>query len=62
MLGVLDGGSGGLAPQVRQAPVPYQSRLLSFLRGHTDVLDRLVAEVEPDRSERRASARDALVA
>jgi len=25
--------------------VPYQSRLLSFLRGHTDVLDRLVAEM-----------------
>src|SRR5579884_3336447 len=32
-------------PQVRQTPVPYQSRLLSFLRGHTDVLDRLVAEM-----------------
>jgi putative transposase len=32
-------------PQVRQTPVPSQSRLLSFLRGHTDVLDRLVAEM-----------------
>ena len=32
-------------PQVRQTPGPYQSRLLSFLRGHTDVLDRLVAEM-----------------
>jgi putative transposase len=32
-------------PQVRQTPVPYQSRLLTFLRGHTDVLDRLVAEM-----------------
>ncbi len=32
-------------PQVRQTPVPYQSRLLSFLRGHTDVLERLVAEM-----------------
>jgi putative transposase len=32
-------------PQVRQTPVPYQSRLLSLLRGHTDVLDRLVAEM-----------------
>jgi len=32
-------------PQVRQTPVPYQSRLLSFPRGHTDVLDRLVAEM-----------------
>jgi putative transposase len=32
-------------PQLRQTPVPYQSRLLSFLRGHTDVLDRLVAEM-----------------
>jgi transposase-like protein len=29
-------------PQVLQTPVPYQSRLLSFLR---DVLDRLVAEM-----------------
>src|SRR5690349_21290118 len=25
-------------PQIRQPPVPYQSRLVSFLRGHTDVL------------------------
>ncbi|HLW58552.1 MAG TPA: IS256 family transposase [bacterium] len=32
-------------PQVRQTPAPYQSRLLSFLRGHTDVLERLVAEM-----------------
>jgi len=32
-------------PQVRQTPVPYQSRLLTFLRGHTDVLDRLVVEM-----------------
>jgi len=32
-------------PQVRQTPLPHQSRLLSFLRGHTDVLQRLVAEM-----------------
>jgi putative transposase len=32
-------------PQVRQTPEPYQSRLMSFLRGHTDVLERLVAEM-----------------
>jgi transposase-like protein len=32
-------------PQVRQTPVPYQSQLLSFLRGHTDVLDGVVAEM-----------------
>jgi len=32
-------------PQVRQTPMPYQSRLVSFLRGHTDVLKRLVAEM-----------------
>jgi putative transposase len=32
-------------PQIRQTPVPYQSRLVSFLRGHTDVLERLVAEM-----------------
>jgi putative transposase len=32
-------------PQLRQTPTPYQSRLLSFLRGHTDVLKRQVAEM-----------------
>lgn len=32
-------------PQVRETPEPYQSTLLSFLRGHTDVLQRLVAEM-----------------
>lgn len=32
-------------PQVRATPEPFQSRLLSFLRGHTDVLQRLVAEM-----------------
>lgn len=33
------------APQVRQAPEPYRSRLLEFLRGHTDVLKRLAVEM-----------------
>ncbi len=32
-------------PQVRQTPVPFESRLLQFLANHTDVLDRLVAEM-----------------
>lgn len=32
-------------PQVRQTPEPFQSKLLTFLRGHTDVLQRLVAEM-----------------
>lgn len=32
-------------PQVRATPEPFQSRLLTFLRGHTDVLQRLVAEM-----------------
>lgn len=33
------------APQVRQSSTPFNSRLLSFLRGNTDVLERLVAEM-----------------
>ncbi|MDR7522005.1 MAG: transposase [Armatimonadota bacterium] len=33
-------------PQVRQTPEPFQSKLLTFLRGHTDVLQRLVAEMD----------------
>jgi putative transposase len=32
-------------PQVRQTPEPFQSKLLTFLRGHTDVLLRLIAEM-----------------
>lgn len=32
-------------PQVRATPEPFQSKLLTFLRGHTDVLQRLVAEM-----------------
>jgi transposase-like protein len=32
-------------PQVRATPEPFQSRLLTFLRGHTDVLQRLVLEM-----------------
>jgi putative transposase len=32
-------------PQVRQTPEPFQSKLLTFLRGHTDVLQRLIAEM-----------------
>lgn len=32
-------------PQVREAPLPYRSRLIEFLRGNTDVLEKLVAEM-----------------
>lgn len=32
-------------PQVREAPVLYHSRLIEFLRGNTDVLEKLVAEM-----------------
>ena len=32
-------------PQVRDAGEPYRSRLMEFLRGNTDVLDRLVVEM-----------------
>ena len=32
-------------PQVRQTSGPFESKLMGFLRGHTDVLDRLVAEM-----------------
>lgn len=32
-------------PQLRQTATPFESKLLSFLRSHTDVLDRLVAEM-----------------
>ncbi len=33
------------APQVRDAGETYRSRLMEFLRGNTDVLDRLVVEM-----------------
>ncbi len=33
------------APQVRQSPEPYRSRLLAFLRQHTDILERLAVEM-----------------
>jgi putative transposase len=32
-------------PQVRDAPVSYRSRLMSFLRGNSDVLERLAVEM-----------------
>lgn len=32
-------------PQVRDAPETYRSRLMSFLRGNSDVLERLVIEM-----------------
>jgi transposase-like protein len=32
-------------PQVRATPELFQSKLMTFLRGHTDVLQRLVAEM-----------------
>lgn len=32
-------------PQVRDSPVPYRSKLMSFLQSHTDVLERLTVEM-----------------
>jgi len=32
-------------PQVRESPVPYRSRLIEFLRGNSDVLQRLAIEM-----------------
>lgn len=32
-------------PQVREAASPYRSRLMEFLEGHSDVLERLVTEM-----------------
>jgi putative transposase len=32
-------------PQVRDAPETYRSRLMGFLRGHSDVLERLAVEM-----------------
>ena len=32
-------------PQVRAAPTPYHSKLMTFLRGHSDVLERLAVEM-----------------
>ncbi len=32
-------------PQVRQTPEPFESRLWGFLRGHSDVVQRLVVEM-----------------
>jgi transposase-like protein len=32
-------------PQVRDAPETYRSRLMTFLRGHSDVLEQLVVEM-----------------
>lgn len=32
-------------PQVRESPIPFQSQLVQFLRGHTEVLKQLVTEM-----------------
>lgn len=32
-------------PQVREAPQPFRSKLFEFLKGHTDVLERLAVEM-----------------
>jgi len=44
----VDTGEGRIdleAPQVRANPEPFQSKLLAFLKGRTDVVERLVAEM-----------------
>jgi putative transposase len=40
-----EGNISVAVPQLRQTTTPFESKILTFLRGHTDVLDRLVAEM-----------------
>jgi transposase-like protein len=40
-----EGGIGVRVPQVRDAEVPYRSKLIEFLAGNTEALDRLVVEM-----------------
>ncbi|HZD04993.1 MAG TPA: transposase, partial [Longimicrobiales bacterium] len=45
--GRLDTAEGRLeveVPQVRDAEIPYRSKLFDFLRGNSDVLERLAVE------------------
>jgi putative transposase len=46
-------------PRVRQVSQPYSSRLMAFLRGNSDVLERLVAEMY-DRGISTRDIEDAL--
>lgn len=40
-----EGGIGVRVPQVRDAEVPYRSKLIEFLAGNTEALNRLVVEM-----------------
>src|SRR6266540_7194305 len=40
-----EGGISIRVPQVRDAEVPYRSKLIEFLDGNTEALDRLVVEM-----------------
>ncbi len=40
-----EGGIGVRVPQVRDGEVPYRSKLVEFLAGNTEALDRLVVEM-----------------
>jgi len=40
-----EGGIGVRVPQVRDSEVTYRSKLVEFLAGHTEALDRLVVEM-----------------
>ena len=40
-----EGGIGVRVPQVRDSEVPYHSKLIEFLAGNTEALDRLVVEM-----------------
>jgi transposase-like protein len=40
-----EGGIGVRVPQVRDAELPYRSKLIEFLAGNTEALDRLVVEM-----------------
>ena len=41
----VDGELELMIPQIRQAPEPFNSRIASFFKGHTDLLDGLVMEM-----------------
>lgn len=46
--GILRTGEGGIGvrvPQVRDSETPYQSKLMEFLSGNSEMLDRLVVEM-----------------
>lgn len=45
MLKTAEGAVGVRVPQVRDAPGPYRSKLMEFLSGNSEALERLVVEM-----------------